>query len=192
MEWLKKALLEDLEQEKDIRSNQLNVLIADDKKYSNRIGKLQDSYFDGLITEETYKEKMQEYTNSKKAIEDTLASLHKNEQRYYQLSVNLYDLSQRAPELYLKADNNKKRAMLRFLFSSLQVFNKELLFEFSKHMKTLYTAVEEIQSSKLDKIRENENENFEPIIRTDRKGQEGVFVDVRPGMLPRQDSNLRP
>lgn len=115
---------------------------------------------------------------------------------YINLGVNIYELSQRAKELYLKAGAkgmiDEQRALIRFIFATLTVDEGKLSYTYSKTFKILSEAVEATNGSKVDKIDDLENGKFELNKKSDVTEQKGTLLPSRPIWLPREDSNLQP
>ena len=104
--------------------------------------------------------------------------------------------SQRAKEIYLKAKAkdmlDEQKNLIRLVFARLILDEGKLSWEYSKAFKILSQAVEETNSSKVEKIDDFENKTFEHRKKSDVTGQRGDLLPLRPIWLPREDSNLQP
>jgi len=104
---------------------------------------------------------------------------------------NIYELSQRAKELYLKAKAkgmvDEQRALIRFIFATLTVDEGKLSYTYSKTFKILSEAVEVTNGSKVDKIDDFENRKFELTKQNDITEQKDSLLPSRPIWLPLKD-----
>ena len=102
--------------------------------------------------------------------------------------MNIYELSQRAKELYLKAKAkgmvDEQRALIKFIFATLTVDGGKLSYTYSKTFKILSEAVSATNGSNVDKLDGLGNGKFEPSIKSDITGQNDSLLPSRPIWLP--------
>lgn len=196
VEWLKKALKESHQDEVEFHNNTVGELEARYEAVQKRMDKLYDDKLDEKIAPEFYNRKFKQYSDEKDEITESIKKHAQASTSYINLGVNIYELSQRAKELYLKAKANdmvdEQRALIRFIFATLTVDGEKLNYTYSKTFKILSEAVEATNGPKVDKIDDLENGKFELTKKPDNSTQKDALLPLRPIWLPRQDSNLQP
>ena len=110
--------------------------------------------------------------------------------QFLESGVNVFELSQKSKETYLKADTETKRKLLKLVFENLTLDEEKLSYGYTKAFEILSKAVEFTNSSKITKIAEKEDKIFEQTKRPYLWGQSKEFLTYRPILLPREDSNL--
>ena len=155
VEWIRKALKEnhsaEIDNNKKITTN-LNRQFSDIQRKLNMI---YDDKLDNLITTEEYKKRFAELTNRK---EEILREIHSNsnaQTQYFELGVNVFDLAQRAREIYLNREKvEDKRMLLNLIFSNIALNEGNLSITYSKAFEILAERVPML------------NKSFEPQIQT--------------------------
>jgi len=186
--WLKKALKESHQDEVEYHNNTVGELEARYEAVQKRMDKLYDDKLDEKITPEFYSRKLKQYSDEKDEITESIKKHSQASTGYINLGVNIYELSQRAKELYLKAKNkgmiDEQRALIRFMFATLTVDEGKLSYTYSKTFKILSEAVEETNRPKVDKINDLENGKFELTKKPDNSTQKDTLLPLRPIWLP--------
>lgn len=122
------------------------------------------------------------------------AKLENDSTGFLNLGVSIYELSQRAKEIYLtvKAKDmiDEQRALIRFVFGSLTVDEGKLSYTYSKTFKILSEAVAETNGPEVEKISDSEIGKFELTKNHDNSTKKDALCIKRPIWLPREDSNL--
>ena len=96
--------------------------------------------------------------------------------KYHQLGVNIYELSQRAKQIFLKTTHeDDKRSLINLVFSKLTLNEGKLIIEYSKTFKLLAEAVKLTNSSKMSDNGNLKENIFEPKERVDISTQSGYF-----------------
>lgn len=194
--WLKKALKESHQDEVEYHNSTVGELEARYEAIQKRMDKLYDDKLDEKITPEFYSRKFKQYSDEKDEVTESIKKHSQASTGYINLGVNIYELSQRAKELYLKAKANgmvdEQRALIRFIFATLIVDEGKLSYTYSKTFKILSEAVSATNGSNVDKFKGFDNGKFEPTIKSDVTGQKDSLLPSRPIWLPREDSNLQP
>jgi len=178
MEWIHKALRDSHQDEIVYHKSALDEL---NKRYDlilQRLDRLYDDKLDGKITEVFYQRKAKQYSEEKEEISSAIQRHSNANIKYYELGINLYELSQRSKEIYLKASQEERRQLLNLVLNKLQLNNGKLNYIFSKPFELLSKAIKETNSSKegnlidspakifeLQKIRSNgvKNRDFLPV-----------------------------
>ena len=148
MEWVHKALKDSHQDEIVYHKSALDEL---NKRYDlilQRLDRLYDDKLDGKITEVFYQRKAKQYSEEKEEISSAIQRHSNANIKYYELGINLYELSQRSKEIYLKASKEERRQLLNLVLDKLQLNNGKLNYTFSKPFELLSKAIKETNSSK--------------------------------------------
>ncbi len=191
-EWIRKALKESHKDEIEYHSSALNELNQKYNQIQQRLDKLYDDKLDGNITEEFYNRKFQQYTEEKEKILEAIERHSQASNKYFELGINIYELSQKAREIYLKASLEQKRQLISLVFTNLLLDEGKLSYSYSKPFQLLSQAVRATNSSKIAKLIKNREKIFEPSEKGYIINQRDNLEAYRPFLLLGEDSNLRP
>jgi hypothetical protein len=110
---------------------------------------------------------------------------------YLNLGINLYELSQRAREIYLKAKAKdmlkEQKNLMRLVFAKITLDEGKLNWEYSKAFKILSEAVSETNCSKVQKLDDFENKTFEHRKKPSNSIKKDALLPQRPIWLPWRD-----
>ncbi len=181
-EWVRKALKESHQDEIEYHSLAVNELNQRYELIQKRLDKLYDDKLDEKISKDFYERKFKEYSAEREIV---LESIHKHSQtnnKYFELGITIYELSQKAREVYLSATLEEKRQLINLVFENLFLDKGRLTFSYSKPLKTLSEAVEITNSSKvLDLVKSSdkifEQANFR-ISKTKDRALDPAFADM--------------
>lgn len=191
-EWLKKALKESHKDEINYHSTTVGDISKQHDVIKQRLDKLYDEKLDGKINEDFYQRKFKQYSDELRTVSKAVEKHANASLKYIELGVSLFELSQKAEEIYYKADVDQRRLLLRMVFSDLTLNEGVLSFSFTKPFQILHDAVLATNSSKLMKTEEKLVTIFEPLKKPDVTVQSGDFSGVQPIWLPRLDSDQEP
>src|SRR3989344_5301529 len=172
VEWIHKALKESHKDEVAYHTSSVNELHQKEAQLKHRLEKIYEDKLDGKITEEFYNRKNKEWSGELEKVTE-MAQKHNNaNSKYHQLGVNIYDLSQRAKQIFQKTEQeDNKRSLINLVFSKLTLNEGKLSIEYSKTFKLLAEAVKLTNSSKMpDKGNLKEN-IFQPKKKRDKLTQ---------------------
>jgi len=185
----KKLTQEDLAYQAKIDYSYLNEIEDKHEQIQNRLDRLYDDKLDGKISEEFYNQKFKQYTKEKEGVLETIQNHSQASNKYFELGVNLFELSQRAREIYLKAKKTKQtdnqRQLINLIFTNLILNEGRLSFYYTKAFQLLSEAVKASNSSKMLKTQDLDNKIFEPQEKVDITGQMPTFYSLRPNWLRR-------
>ena len=191
-EWIRKAIKESHKDEMEYYSTSINEFNHRLEAIEQRFGRIYDDKIDGKIAEEFYQKKLKQYSQEKDQVQQALGKHSNANAKYYELATNIYDLSQKAKEIYLKAkDKENKRQLFKLIFATLTVDAGTLSYTFTKAFQLLSEAVAITNGSNVDKTLPITARIFEPMEKTDTTEQIGGLVPTCPTWLPRLDSNQR-
>ncbi len=180
-EWVRKALKESHKDEVEYNTASITALNVQLSRLEKRLEGLYEDKLDGKITGEFYERKSKEYKADK---DDVVEQIKKHTQagsRHRELGVNFYDLSQKGEQVYLKLKDKpeKKRGLLKMVFSRMVLDEGRLITTYSKAFQLLFEAVQATNSSKVENLPPAGLENFEQAELAVIKGKSGVFDPAR-------------
>lgn len=190
-EWLKKALKESHQDELQYHNDTVGELHARYEAIQKRMDKLYDDKLDEKITPDFYSRKFKQYSDEKDEVTESIKKHSNASTGFLNLGVSIYELSQRAKEIYLTAKNkdmvDEQRALIRFVFGSLTIDDGKLSYTYSKTFKILSEAVAETNGPKVEKIDDLENGKFELTKKPDKSTKKDALCLKRPIWLRAMD-----
>lgn len=162
VEWIRKALKESHQDEIEYHSSALNELNQKYGQIQRRLDNLYDDKLDEKITKEFYERKFRQYSEEKESIAQAIEKHSQASTKYFELGINVYELSQKAKEIYLKASQEEKRQLINLVFDKLSLNEGKLSFNYSKPFEILSEAVEITNSSKVLNLAKSPAKIFEP------------------------------
>jgi site-specific DNA recombinase len=184
LEWIRKALRESHKDEIEYYEKAAGELNKREDQIKTRLSRLYDDKVDGKITENFYDSKFAEYSEEREEIASLRTKHNRTDEKYYQLGATLYDISQKAKEIYKNADVVKKKRLLRLVFKRMQLDEGTLSYEHTEPFKLLSEAISATNSSKVVKTGVLNEKTFELAKNVVRKGNSGGTVSVCPSWLP--------
>jgi hypothetical protein len=161
LEWVRKILIESHKEQIEYHLNALKKLNQRHEQIQNRLDRLYDDKIDGKITKDFYDRKLKAYSEEKELVLETIKKYSNASDKYLELGINFYELSQKASELYRQANIEEKRELFNIVFDSLLLDNGRLIIEYSKPFKLLSEAINASNSSKTINLAETQPEIFE-------------------------------
>lgn len=193
VEWLKKALKESHQDEIEYHNSTVGELQTRYEAVQKRMDKLYDDKLDEKINQEFYSRKFKQYSEEKDELTETIKRHSTASTGYLNLGINLYELSQRAKEIYLKAKAkdmlDEQRALIRLVFAKLILDEGKLSWEYSKAFKILSEAIDMTNCSKVQKLDDFENKTFEHRKKPSNSSKKDTLLPQRPIWLRGLDSN---
>jgi hypothetical protein len=161
LKWVHKALRDSNQDEIVYHKSSLDELNKRYDRILQRLDQLYDDKLDGTITEDFYQRKAKQHSDEKEEIASAIQRHSNANIKYYELGINLYELSQRSKEIYLKASKEERRQLLNLALNKLQLNNGKLIYTFSKPFELLSEAIKETNSSKVSNSIDSPAKNFE-------------------------------
>lgn len=159
--WIREALKQGHKEEAEYHTSALNELNKQQTQVQIRLDNLYDDKVDGKITKDFYERKFKKYTEEKETILTSIKKHSDASNKYFELGVNIYDLSQQAPELYKKADLEEKQQLMRLVFEGLYLKGEKINYSYAKPFDMLAEAVKATNSSKVLNSAKNPDKIFE-------------------------------
>jgi len=186
-EWLKKALKESHQDAINYETSSLKELQDRLAQVEKRLDRLYDDKLDEKITKAFYDQKFRQYNQEKADIVATIEKHTKAKNNHFDLGINLYELSQMAKEIYLKAKEchllEEQRRLISLVFTNMTLNEGILAYEYAPAFKLIYNAVAETNSSKVANLAKNGAKIFEPVKLPDNSAQKWSLQPSRPTWL---------
>jgi site-specific DNA recombinase len=125
-EIVREKIIDKKEEEEGFKKIRVEDLKQQYQRMVNWVDKLYDDKVAGLIDEEMYLRKSQDYLKRKEEITTTLESYNNGELNTFELSLNVLDLADRAVEIYKRRNPEEKRMLLNLLLSNAVLKDKKL------------------------------------------------------------------
>ena len=127
LELVRRALKESHTDEMEYHTQAISELNRQEKLIQTRLDTIYDDKLDGVIDSATYERKSPEY---RKQLEDVLVARRKHSDAnvsYFELGSNIFELAQKAHEIYAKeALPEQKRSLLQTAFSNFTLKDEKL------------------------------------------------------------------
>lgn len=162
LEWVRKALKENHEQITECSISTVSELNKQLALTQNRLDRLYDDKLDQKITEEMYNRKFEQYSQEKEIILKGLGKQSKANDKYQELGSLLFDISQKADELFIKANTIQKRKIINYALTGMKIQNSVLSYEYTKPFQILFNAIKETNNLKSEDSIETSNQIIEP------------------------------
>jgi len=143
-EWLKNKLKESHQEEITFRENALTALNNNLIQARTRLDKVYDDKVDGVIDEETYHRKRQQYLQELENLKDEIKRHEIADQKYVDFGCLVLDVANRAGEIYKVRNAGDKRYLINFVFSNLSLKDKNIQFSF----RNIFQAIVNYQKTK--------------------------------------------
>lgn len=171
VEWIRKVLKEAHKEEAEYNDVAISELNKSLERMQKRMDNLYQDKLDELISKEKYDDMFKQFSIEKEDITQAIQKHSQSSTKYQELGVNLYEVSQRAKELFLKAERDEKRKLILLVFNNLTLDEGKLEFEFTAPFKLLSEVISELKSSKVKKQAVLTTKIFEPTKKLDNSMQ---------------------
>lgn len=175
-DWIGRALKEGHKDETEYHQNALDELKTSYERVQRRLDSLYDDKLDGKIEKEFYDRKFKQYSEEKEEAIKSIKNHSDSSKKYFEMGMDIYELSQDAPQLYEQAELDEKRRLISNICENLRLNGKKLNITLSKPFQILYEAVIATNSSKALILANKSPEIFEPGF-SNQKGPFGPEID---------------
>ena len=162
------------------------------RRATQRLDAIYIDKIDGKITQEQYDENFKRFSRDKQGSLDLMERYSDADDKYFELGINIYKLSQETEKIFQRAELEEKRSLIRLVFESLTLCKDRLIVVYSNHFRELTEILNNFKSSKMIKKGRIEENNFELLKNCEDKRKTDPFESARLIKLPGSDSNRRP
>lgn len=181
IDWIQQALKESHKDEIEYHKNNRDELNRQFEEIQNRLSRLYDDKLDGKIALDMYDIKFKQYSQQKGDILEAMQGQNTAETAYYELGVNILELSRNAKELYHQAQKDDKRMLLNLVFSDLRLDGKKLEAQYSLPFAMLAERNEQLKSSKMPESVKLSSEILEPSFPEQKRAFQPKFASMLRG-----------
>ena len=181
IDWIQKALKESHKDEIEYHKNNREELNRRFEEIQNRLSRLYDDKLDGKITLDMYDIKFKEYSQKKEDILGALQGQNAAETAYFELGVNILELSRNAKELYRQAHKEEKRMLLNLVFSDLQLDEEKLEIKYALPFAIIAERNTQLNSSKVPEKVKMPTEILEPSFSEQKRAFQPNFTTMLRG-----------
>lgn len=141
VEWLKNKLKESHQDEVSFREKAISDLNLRLYKIRNRLDEMYNDKLDGVIDGKTYFSKRATSIKEQEDIDNLIKSHRKADQIYTDFGCLIFDVAQRAGEIYGVRMPHEKQYLSKFVFSNLSLKDKNLQISF----QLIFEAIKKYQ-----------------------------------------------
>lgn len=116
--WIIEALKKANELKNDFQEDRVEALQVQCKRLRERINKIYIDKLDGIVSEEFWREKHNEWNNQLFKLQDIIKSFEVANKNYIEAAINILNIAQEASEIYSKATPAVKTEILKSLLSN--------------------------------------------------------------------------
>ena len=146
-EWARKSLLEVHADEvgyreaalKELHDRQTRLRQQQDMLYADRLER--------RVTTEFYDAKRAEIELELERIQEGMRLHSEADKKYFELGINLFDLSQQAPDIFLQTEPERKRKLLTLICQEMYTIDGRLVVRFTDLFYTLSQLAEALNRS---------------------------------------------
>lgn len=190
--WLRDALKESGRAETEIRQSKVDALQAQIAHIETKLSRAYEDRLDDRISTEAYDKKAKQLEQERRELQEEVLRHQDAGDETRELRVEIYNLSQAAPEIFKNATPEKRRDLIGLVFEKLEMVDGKLAYTFKEPFAALEKAAKETNSSKVPKLLRSPLGIFE-LVENGSKKEKDVSSDLEINtLLRRQDSNLEP
>lgn len=183
--WIKQALQESHASEVEYRVNTIKSLQNTLARTQQRLDNLYNDRLDDRVDTATYDKKSTELRAEKENLESEIKRHDTAGDKQKELCLSVFELSQKAEEIYKVATMDEKRKLMSLIFETMLIDRGVLKFTYSPIFDVLATAVLETNCSKEAESIPSPISIFELLKDSLEKEQTGTSVPVYPIWLAR-------
>lgn len=174
-EWLRDVLRESNRAEAETRQSKVATLKSQISRIEVKLEHLYDDRLVERISVEAYDKKSKELKEERNALQAELQRLQAVGDETKELRVEIYNLSQAAPEIFKDAPPEKRRTLIGVVFDKLEMVNGKLVYTFKEPFAALEKAAKETNSSKMPKLLQSPMGILELVENGSTKGHKSSF-----------------
>ena len=114
---------------------------------------------DGKITDEFYQNKFRQYSEELGKVGNSVKGHNTATTKYFEFGINIFELSQKAKDLFLKAKRlnliEEQRRLMKLVFTDMKLNEGTLTYKYTPAFSLLSEAVFVTNSSKIGKIEQS-------------------------------------
>lgn len=186
-QWLIKALKESHKSEIDFHQSSVEELNNKMAILKHRVDRIYEDILDERVDEDHGRSLMKKYEDERLLLAEQVKQHINSDQKYLDGTVQLFQLSQRAPQIFEEAKTDDKRKLIRLVFNKLTLDEGKLEYTYTPAFETLKDSVFYTNglSSKVPNFSKIEENIFEPSENIDDSVLKEGLETFRSKVLPR-------
>lgn len=120
---------------------QIKLIDSELAKYTHRKEMMYEDKLDGVISEEFYRKKYDEFTKSERILHERKENIELVTEDKLSNVLYLLELANQAPKLFKKANQLQKRKIINLILSNLELNGRKLRWEYKKPFNTMAFCV---------------------------------------------------
>lgn len=174
-DWIKKALKESHKDKIEFHNSSIEALEQRLAQIQNRLDRIYDDKLDGRINEDFYQRKLNQFSQEKDNVLNSIKKHTNSDENYFKLSLNFFELAQKAKEIYVSIKEvEKKRSLLRLMFKDFLLSDDGFEFEPTEAFKLIAQATNLSNCLKTEKTITSDGKIFE---HTQKATESGLLCD---------------
>lgn len=125
------------EDKKRMRSQLMSGVESEIERYQTRIDRIYEDYLDEKIPEDLYKRKSEEYRQKQRNLQFKREKIELVDDDYFATISHLLTVGKDAKKLFIKADIQQKRELLKLVLSNFQLDSEQLRWKLKEPFKTM-------------------------------------------------------
>ncbi len=183
IDWIRKSLKEAHKEEINYNNTAITELNRNLERIQKRMDNLYKDRLDEVISKAKYDTLFTEFSEEKNQLVTSIKQHSQSSTKYQELGSNLYELSQKAQELYLKGNRDERRKLITLVFENLALDEGKLVFNFTAPFSLLSELAVEVKSSKVKKQAVLTAKIFEQEKKIDITAESDLLYRHRPILL---------
>lgn len=186
VDWVRNILKAGHKEKIDYHTTSLKELNQGLNRVQKRIDNLYDDKVDEKISIDFYERKFKEYSKEKETILTAIKKQSEASDKYSELGIKIYELSQKGLEIYEKKKLPlEKRRLFNLAFDKLSLEGDRLILDYSKAFEVLFDAVSATNSSKVPNLAKLPTNIFELRDLSTKTSKNRAFNPAFDGLLRR-------
>lgn len=161
LDWIREALRASYKDQIETYEVAVTKLNSELDRAQKRLDRLYDDYLDERIAPDFYDRKKKEYEQRKEVVIKDISKYSKSNDKFQQIGMNLYEISQRGDELYDRVDTDGKRELLQLVFKDMGIVNGEAQLVYSEGFLKIKEMVDYMNRSNIEQKLVSEEATFE-------------------------------
>ncbi len=150
--WLQNILQQGNRNEAEQRQTKVADLNAQVERIGIKLDQMYEDRLSGRISADMYDKKARQFEQERKDLQHEVTRQHDGGDKSRELRIKIYELSQRAPAIFLTANIEKQRTLLGLVFEKLEMKDGKLEYTLKEPFAALADAAQGINSSKLEEL----------------------------------------
>lgn len=142
-EAIKAEIKQNHAQEIEYKESAISNLNQRYSQLQKRLDHLYNDRLDERISLSFWESKQKEITDEQSSIQDKISKLKTEEAKYFEIWLNILDLSRRARDIYEKRTPEERRLLLSHIFSNLVLFDEKVLYTLKEPVQRLAERVQQ-------------------------------------------------